>query len=190
MELSDNHAPDTHTWYTSKYGCLVSDPTIISRNFTFPGDTLTRNIPQTPSPFVRIIHQYRTAWPRPHPSPLSNSIDTEQNYPQFAFRAGTGPASVAQIDVESQLRRLDQPLGNCTQGIIPFDSPLFSLESVIPPPPSGVPENVQNAANPVAVMIRQVGAEQCRNDSDKKMSALSNRTFNNPTRHDTRNLTV
>jgi hypothetical protein len=184
MELSDNHAPDTHTWYTSKYGCLITDPTVISRTFTFPGDTLTRHIPQTPAPLVRITNQYRTAWPS-----ISNN-DMEQNYPQFAFRPGTGPASVAQVDVESQLRRLDQPLGHCTQGIIPFDSPLFSLESAIPPPPSGVPENVQNAANPVAAMIRQIGAEQCRNDADKNMSALSNRTFNNPTRQDTRNLTV
>jgi len=110
-------------------------------------------------------------------------IETEMNHPQFAFHAG-GPATPYQIDVESQLRRLDQPLTKC-QAIIPEDAPLHR-NTVAPPPVHGVPEGVQNAANPVAAMVRRVGAEQCRIDADTVASAMSGRWVNNPTRQDTK----
>jgi len=109
-------------------------------------------------------------------------IDVEMNHPQFAFRAG-GPGTPYQIDVESQLRRLDQPLGNC-QAIIPEDAPLY-VNTVAPPPVSGVAYGVQNASNPVAAIVTKVGAETCRIQADTVASAMSGRRFNNPTRQDT-----
>jgi hypothetical protein len=110
-------------------------------------------------------------------------IETEMNHPQFAFKVG-GPASAYQIDVESQLRRLDQPLTNC-QAVIPDDAPLYR-NTVEPPPTQGLDPRVQNATNPTAAMVMRVGAEQCRIDADKVAVAMSGRWSNNPTRQDTK----
>jgi hypothetical protein len=115
-------------------------------------------------------------------------IQTEMNHPQFAFRAG-GPGTPYQIDVESQLRRLDQPLTNC-QAVIPEDAPLYR-NTVAPPPTQSVSPGVQNAANPIAVMTRTDDpAAACRRDADTVATGLSNRRFYNPTRQDTMRLGI
>jgi len=189
--------PNTAGWYKTNYGCLRTDPTMISRFHTFPDAVIPRGFPEDPAPPAKVCSdtvcgqavtvdavgciQYRTAWPQRYVDP-NGMIETEMNHPQFAFKAG-GPATQYQIDVESQLRRLDQPLTNC-QAIIPEDAPLYR-NTVAPPPAVGVPEGVQNAANPIAAMVRQVGAEQCRIDADSVAAAMSGRWLNNPTRQDT-----
>ncbi len=191
-------APNTSTWYKTNYGCLRTDPTLISRLHTFPDAVIPRGFPEDPAPPAKVCSdtvcsvpltaegvgctQYRSAWPQRYVDPTA-MIETEMNHPQFAFHAG-GPATPYQIDVESQLRRLDQPLTKC-QAIIPEDAPLHR-NTVAPPPVHGVPEGVQNAANPVAAMVRRVGAEQCRIDADTVASAMSGRWVNNPTRQDTK----
>jgi hypothetical protein len=115
-------------------------------------------------------------------------IQTEANHPQFAFRAG-GPGTPYQIDVESQLRRLDQPLTNC-QAVIPEDAPLYR-NTVAPPVFASPDKGVQNAGNPIAVMTRPDDpASLCRKAADTVASALSDRRFNNPTRQDTMRLGV
>jgi hypothetical protein len=190
-------ALDTSSWYKANSNCIRTDPTLISRRHTFPDAPIPRGIPQDPFGPSRICSdttcsvpvsstgvgctQYKTAWPQQIVDP-TGMIETAMNHPQFAFRVG-GPGTQYQLDVESQLRRLDQPLGNC-QAIIPEDAPLYR-NTVAPPPPVGVPEGVQNAANPVAAMIRSVGAEQCRIDADTVATAMSGRRFWNPTRQDT-----
>ena len=176
--------PDTHQWYKRNYGCLKTDPTRIARLHTFPDAQIPRGIPFTPVPPMRITDgslTYRTSqdWNTGYSAEM---IDTERNHPQFAFRAGA-PATLYQIGVESQLRRLDQPLGHCTQGVIPMDAPLF-YNTVAPPTPVGVSEAVQNAGNPVAVMIRDDG-NKCRIAADSVAVSMSGRRFNNPTRQDT-----
>jgi len=184
---------DTSSWYKTNYGCLRTDPTMIARLHTFPDAVIPRGFPEDPAPPSRVCAdttcgegvgctQYKTAWPQRYVDPNA-MIETEMNHPQFAFRPG-GPATQYQIDVESQLRRLDQPLTNC-QAVIPEDAPLFH-NTVAPPPTQGASEGVQNAANPVAAMIRRVGAEQCRIDADTVASAMSGRWANNPTRQDTK----
>ena len=191
-------APDTSHWYKTNYGCLRTDPTLISRHHTFPDAVIPRGFPEDPAPPSKVCSdticsvpvtakgagcvQYRSAWPQRYVDP-SAMIETEMNHPQFAFHAG-GPATPYQIDVESQLRRLDQPLSNC-QAIIPDDAPLYR-NTVAPPPVHGVDEGVQNASNPLAAMVRQVGAEQCRMDADAVATSMSGRWFNNPTRQDTK----
>ena len=186
--------PNTSGWYKTQYGCLRTDPTLISRLHTFPDTVIPRGIPDDPAAPAKICSdsacsvdsfgctEYRTAWPQRavDPNPM---IEAEMNHPQFAFRAG-GPGTPYQIDVESQLRRLDQPLGNC-QAIIPEDAPLYQ-NTVAPPPVYGVPEGVQNASNPLAAMIRRVGAEACRQEADAVATAMSGRWANNPTRQDTK----
>jgi len=188
---------DTSSWYKTNYGCIRTDPTLISRFHTFPDAVIPRGVPEDPAAPSRVCSdvtcsvplsaegvgctEYQTAWPQRFvdPNPM---IETAMNHPQFAFRAG-GPGTPYQIGVESQLRRLDQPLTNC-QAIIPPDAPLFR-NTVAPPTPVGVPEAVQNAANPVAAMIRKVGAEACRNAADAVATSMSGRWLNNPTRQDT-----
>jgi len=174
---------------------------MIARLHTFPDAVIPRGFPEDPAPTSRVCSdincaspplaatatavgciQYQTAWPQRYVDPNA-MIDVEMNHPQFAFKAG-GPATPYQIDVESQLRRLDQPLTNC-QAVIPDDAPLY-VNTVAPPPVQGVPEAVQNAANPIAAMIRHVGAEQCRIDADKVATAMSGRWALNPTRQDTK----
>ena len=191
-------APDTSSWYRTNYGCIRTDPTLISRHHSFPDAVIPRGIPEYPAPPSRLCSdticsvpiskegvgcvQYRTAWPQlmVDPEPM---MEAAMNHPQFAFSAG-GPGTVYQIDVESQLRRLDQPLTNC-QAVIPEDAPLFR-NTVAPPPVSGVSEGVQNAANPMAAMIKKVGAEECRIQADAVATAMSGRWLNNGTRQDTK----
>ena len=186
--------PNTERWYKTQFGCIRTDPTLIARLHSFPDAMIPRGLPLDPAPPAKVCSdatcsvpvgvgctQYRTAWPARVVDP-TNMIDVEMNHPQFAFRAG-GPGTPYQIDVESQLRRLDQPLGNC-QAIIPEDAPLY-VNTVAPPPVSGVAYGVQNASNPVAAIVTKVGAETCRIEADTVASAMSGRRFNNPTRQDT-----
>jgi len=190
--------PNTSGWYKTQYGCLRTDPTLISRMHTFPDVVIPRGIPEYPAPPTKVCSdsvcdhavtsetagctEYRTAWPQRTVDPTA-MIETAMNHPQFAFRVG-GPATPYQIGVESQLRRLDQPLTK-NQAIIPEDAPLYK-NTVAPPPVYGVPEGVQNASNPIAAMVRQVGAEACRQEADAVAMAMSGRWANNPTRQDTK----
>jgi len=109
------------------------------------------------------------------------TVAVERNHPTFAFHVGA-PTTLYQIDVESQLRRLDQPLTNC-HAVLAEDSPLYR-NTVAPPPPGDVPKGVQNAGNPVAVLVRP-GGDTCRMEADAVAMAMSGRTFHNPTRQDT-----
>lgn len=185
--------PDTQSWYKTNYGCLRTDPTRIARFHTFPDAVIPRGFPEDPAPPAKVCSdsvcgqpvgciQYKSAWPQRFVDPTA-MIEAYENHPQFAFRAG-GPATPYQIGVESQLRRLDQPLTKC-QAVIAEDAPLYR-NTVAPPPVRGIDEGVQNAANPVAAMVRRVGAEQCRIDADKVAMAMSGRSFHNPTRQDTK----
>lgn len=185
--------PDTSQWYKTNYGCLRTDPTLISRFHTFSDAIIPRGMPDTAAPPMRVCsdtlcgetigcYQYRTAWPSQvvDPEPM---IQTEMNHPQFAFRAG-GPGTPYHIDVESQLRRLDQPLSNC-QAIIPGDAPLYR-NTVAPPAAVNLPVDVQNATNPIAVMTRPDDPSAlCRQAADAVATGLSGRWLNNPTRYDT-----
>lgn len=173
-------APNTGGWYQRHYGCLKSDPTLIARHHTFPDAMIPRGIPEDPAAPSKICLEYRTAWPAEEID-AEPMIETERNHPQFAFHVG-GPGTPYQIDVESQLRRLDQPLTKC-QAVIADDAPLYR-NTVAPPPPVGVPAYVQNAANPVSVILHP-GESACREAADAVAFAMSGRTFNNPTRQDT-----
>lgn len=175
--------PDTSTWYKTQYGCLTSDPTLIARFHSFPDAMIPDGVPHDPAAPAKICLSYRTAWPQEDVD-AADMVDTERNHPQFAFHPG-GPGTPYQIDVESQLRRLDQPLTNC-QAMLPMDAPLFR-NTVAPPPPMNVPPAVQNAANPVAAILVRGGAggEDCRVAADAVATSMSGRWLNNPTRQDT-----
>jgi hypothetical protein len=175
-------APATGSWYATQYGCLRGvDPSAIARQHSFPDAVLPRGVPETPAPFSKVCLEYRTAWPL-GAAPAAAMVEVEASHPQFAFRPG-GPGTVAQIDAESQLRRLDQPLTNC-QAVLAGDAPLYR-NTVAPPPPTNVPAGAQNAANPLAAIVRPGPADACRAEADRVASSMSGRWLNNPTRQDT-----
>jgi hypothetical protein len=175
-------SPDTSSWYGVAQGCLKSDPTLISRFHTFPDAVIPRGKPDEPAAPSRICMDYRTAWPL-EVADAAAMVDAEAQHPQFAFRGGA-PGTVYQIDVESQLRRLDQPLGRC-QAVLATNAPLYR-NTVAPPTPMGVSPEVQNAANPIAaIMGPDRGADACRDAADAVASKMSGRWVNNPTRYDT-----
>lgn len=180
---------DTRSWYQTQYGCLRSDPTAISRKHTFPDAVIPRGIPDDPAAPSRICLEYRTAWAQEEVD-ATPMVITEAHHPQFAFRGGA-PGTVYQIDVESQLRRLDQPLvggGVGCQATLASDAPLYR-DTVAPPVPSNVPSGPQNAANPVAAILRP-GENPCREAADAVATAMSGRWIHNPTRQDTQRFDI
>jgi hypothetical protein len=172
-------APDTSAWYSRKHGCIKGvDPTEITRKFTFPDMMLGVGIPLDPSPYTRVCMNYVSSSPLEDLDP-SAMVETAQNHPQFAFRP-RGP-NATQVDVESQLRRLDQRLTKM-QAVIAEDAPLFR-NTVQPPQPAGVRSDVLNASNPISSIIRP-GAI-CRDTADALAVQHSGLRFNNTTRQDT-----
>lgn len=173
--------PASGSWYTPRYGCLTWDPTLVARRHLFPDAHIPEGVPLDPGAANRVCRlEYKNAW-EPEVVDATAMVETEMAHPQFAFRAG-GPATPYQIDVESQLRRLDQPSGKC-QAIIPEDAPLHR-NTVAPPPPVNVPSGPHLAANPVAVIIAP-GGEVCRDAADAVATSMSGRWVNNCTRQDT-----
>lgn len=175
--------PDTSNWYTRRYGCLRTDPTLIASRHTFPDAALPIAVPPSMGAPSKICLGYRNAWPLEKGADPVATVEVERNHPTFAFHVGA-PTSVYQIDVESQLRRLDQPLTNC-QAVLAEDSPLYR-NTVKPPAATDVPRGVRNAGNPDAAILRSgLGADACRMEADAVASAMSGRPFHNPTRQDT-----
>jgi hypothetical protein len=172
--------PNTQDWYATRMGCLTWDQTRVARLHSFPDAAIPLGKPLDPAPHSKICLSYRTSAPAGAVS-SAGMMETEMAHPQFAFRPG-GPGTPYQIDVESQLRRLDQPLTKI-QAVIPMDAPLFR-DTVAPPVPTNVPAGPQNAANPIAAVVRP-NSDPCRAAADAVASQLSSRWINNPTRLDT-----
>ena len=177
-------APNTSTWYTRHMGCIRWDQTAVASKHSFPDAPIPRGIPLDPGAHAKICLEYRSSAP---PSIVSSeaTLETEMAHPQFAFRPG-GPGTPYQIDVESQLRRLDQPLSK-VQAVLPDNAPLYR-NTVAPPTPVNVPANVQNAGNPIAVLVKPDG-DPCRAAADAVATSMSSRWINNPTRQDTQRFT-
>jgi hypothetical protein len=195
MEDFAKAPPDTSGWYQTQYGCLRTDPTLIARYYSFP-DVVLPIAPLTPAPAAQVCGsslcrpspgkqvncvQYDTPWPmeRVDSAPI---VAASLNHPQFAFHTW-GPATPAQMDMESSLRGLDLPISK-NQAVLPHNGPLF--RSMDPPPVTGLPEGVQNACNPVAAMV--TGRDSYRESQDAAASAASSRLFHNSTLLDTAKL--
>ena len=178
-------APDTSNWYSRRSACLRTDPTLIASRHIFPDANLPIGMPPSIGAPAKICAGYRNAWSLETVADPAETVAVERNHPTFAFHVGA-PTTLYQIDVESQLRRLDQPLSNC-QAVLADDSPLYrnTVAPPVPSPGSGdIPKGVQNAGNPVAVLVRP-GGDTCRMEADTVAAAMSGRTFHNPTRQDT-----
>jgi len=173
-------APDTTSWYSRRQGCLKGvDPTEIARMYTFPDGRIPMGIPMDPAAASKICLGYVDSRP-PELVDADGMMEAARNHPQFAFRP-RGPAA-SQVDVESQLRRLDQRLSKM-QAVIADDAPLYR-NTVQPPQAIGVRADVQNATNPISSITRP-GEAVCREGSDSYALSMSGRRFNNTTRQDT-----
>jgi hypothetical protein len=108
------------------------NPTAIAQRHTFSDAPIPRGVPFDPAAPSKICLEYRTAWPAVANSEGASAamVEVERHHPQFAFSAGFGPVTVAQVDAESQLRRLDQPLTRC-QPVLADDAPLFTVVDAI-----------------------------------------------------------
>ena len=172
-------APDTSSWYTRKQGCIKGvNPTEITSRYTFPDQMLPMGIPLDPAPSTKICKNYVNNRPQVMLDP-SYLVEAAQNHPQFAFRP-RGP-NATQVDIESQLRRLDQRLTKM-QAVIAEDAPLFR-NTVQTPPPTGVRADVLNASNPISTIVRP--GPICRDAADAYAVQKSGLRFNNTTRQDT-----
>jgi hypothetical protein len=173
---------NTSSWYKPQLGCLRWDQTRVATRHSFPDAPIPRGKPLDPGAAGRVCGLiYGNPWPMEAVAG-ADMVDTEMNHPQFAFQAAYGPATRYQIEVESELRTLNVPLGKC-QPVYPMDAPLFRNE-VAPPLVKCLDPRVQNACNPIAVIVGPRG-DGCRVDADAVTTSMSGRWLNNPTRQDT-----
>lgn len=151
------------------------DPGMILRR-TLP----TQHVAQTldPRPWAKICLQYTTTgedMPAPQVGPEVVLPSGGQFYPASRYSAA--------IDSESQLRRLDRPLGTCEgdQYVPPETGDMFNSRLLVPRSPA-VSAQVAEVAFPKTLMT--AGPYPCRNQNDVQNLGLSDRLFNNATKQD------
>jgi hypothetical protein len=159
--------------------CLKThwDPTkILSR--TLPD----RYVPQPtdPRPWTRICMEYVTAGDQ-EPAPQVGSQVVMPSGGQFY-----PPTRYANsIDSESELRRLDRPLGTCEskQWKPTASSDMFQARVLVPDRKTVMPLRVEEIAFPSALL--RAGPYECRAEQDRVNQALSSDyRFNNATKQD------
>jgi len=165
--------------------CLKThwDPTAILR-LTLPGGGgggSSMALPLDPRPWTRICMQYTTAGEQERaPDVPAGAVFPSggQFYPPGRYQAA--------IDEESQLRRLDRPLGTCegNQWEPSLRGDMFNSRVLVPDrAPPADPMRVQEIAFPKALL--RSGPYDCREANDKAAVAMtSDYIFNNATKQD------
>lgn len=161
--------------------CLQShwDPTQILRR-TLPAGYVAQ--PLDPRPWTRICMQYTTAGSGDQPAPATDPNTVLPGGGQFYPPDRYSNA----IDAESQLRRLDRPLGTCEQSQwepTP-SSDMYDARKLVPrnAVPSD-PSRIQELAYPKALL--RAGPYDCREQNDRAAMALSSEfQFNQATKQD------
>lgn len=160
--------------------CLQShwDPTAILRH-TLPAGYVPQ--PLDPRPWTKVCMQYTTAGDNEPAPAVNNAIvlpSGGQFYPPGKYQAA--------IDQESQLRRMDRPLGTCEANQWEpslrsdmFDARILVPRNTIPSDPS----RIQEVAFPKALL--RAGPYDCREQADRyNMLTSSDYLFNNATKQD------
>ena len=160
--------------------CLKThwDPTTILRR-TLPSGYVAQ--PLDPRPWAKICMEYTTtgdAQPAPATPDSVVMPSGGQFYPPDKYQRA--------IDAESQLRRLDRPLGTCEadQWEPTLRSDMFNARILVPDraAPSD-PARIQEVAYPKALL--RSGPYPCREEADKINTAMtSDFVFNNATKQD------
>jgi hypothetical protein len=161
--------------------CLKShwDPTQILRR-TLPAGYVAQ--PLDPRPWTRICMQYTTAGSGDQPAPPTDPNMVLPSGGQFYPPDRYANA----IDAESQLRRLDRPLGTCEadQWEPTIRSDMYDARQLVPR--DSVPRDpsrIQELAYPKALL--RAGPYACREADDRAAVALSSEfNFNQATKQD------
>jgi hypothetical protein len=151
------------------------DPTAILRR-TLP----TQYVPQTldPRPWAKICLRYTTTGEdlgAPEVPASTVLAGAGQFYPTSRYMEG--------IDAESQLRRLDRPLGTCEKDQYEpsMQGDMFNQRLLVPTATTDT-RLVDEATNPKVLIT--AAPYVCRHQNDLKNIALSDRMFNNATKQD------
>lgn len=155
--------------------CLKThwDPTMILRH-SLP--TQHVDLPMDPRPWTRICMEYTTAGDNEPAPSISTSVDLPsggQFYPPTRY--------LQAIDQESQLRRLDRPLGlsEKAQYVPSAHGSLYSMRPIVKQLDSRF---VSELAVPQALL--RDGPYPCREEADQRNVARSTMLFNNATKQD------
>jgi hypothetical protein len=158
--------------------CLRShwDPEQIIRR-TLPNAPLA--VPLEPRPWTKVCLNYVTSQDfedAPRPSDDLVMPAGGVNYPPSRFREA--------IDQESQLRRLDRPLGTCErdQYIPPRTGDMYRPNATVPDRGPISDRFIQELAFPMAAM--RAGPYDCREQAEKQAWSYSTKLFNNTTKQD------
>lgn len=158
--------------------CLKThwDPTMILRH-SLPTQYVA--LPMDPRPWTRICMEYTTAGDNEPAPPISASIDMPSGgkfYPPNRY--------LQAIDNESQLRRLDRPLGlsERSQYTPSKKSDMFNSQVLIPERKQVDSRFISELAVPQALL--RDGPYPCREEADIRNVARSTKLFNNATKQD------
>ncbi len=162
--------------------CLKThwDPTAILRH-TLPSGGRSMALPLDPRPWTRVCMEYTTAGEQERAPDVPAGMvlpSGGQFYPPGRYQAA--------IDEESQLRRLDRPLGTCegNQWEPSLRSDMFNSRILVPDrAPPADPLRVHEIAFPKALL--RSGPYDCREANDRAAIAMtSDFVFNNATKQD------
>lgn len=163
--------------------CLKThwDPTMILRHTLPSGGGGPLALPLDPRPWTKVCMRYTSAGAQEEapPTPAGLMLPSGgQFYPPGRYQAA--------IDEESQLRRLDRPLGTCegNQWEPSLRSDMFNAHVLVPDrAPPADPMRVHEIAYPKALL--RSGPYECRAADDRVATALtSDFIFNNATKQD------
>jgi hypothetical protein len=161
-------------------------PPVCIRSHWDPTKIIARTLPQTlvstpldPRPWTKVCLNYVTSQdfeeaPRPADNtvfPMGGSV-----YPPTRYREA--------IDQESELRRLDRPLGTCQrEEYTPsYSGSLYRAGTTIPDKGPVSDMFIQELAFPKACI--RTGPYPCRQEAEEAAWVKSNRMFNNTTKQD------
>jgi len=158
--------------------CLKThwDPTAILRK-TLPTEHVQQAL--DPRPWARICMEYTTTGEQSFTPQVSASVvlpSGGQFYPVGRYMEA--------IDKESELRRLDRPLGTCDadQWEPNQHGDMYNPRLLVPTRMNVNPALIQEVAFPKTVMTS--GPYDCRKNDDMTNVHLSDRRFNNATKQD------
>lgn len=154
--------------------CLRShwDPEMIIRR-SLPSARVS--LPLDPRPLTKVCMEYVTDAPFEMAPKVPDSLVFPSGgvfYPPTRYRAA--------VDRESELRRLERPLGLCEDAQFTPQKNMFTPNATVPD--RGVQNDrfIQELAFPMALM--RSGTYECRRENDLEAIALNDKMFNNATK--------
>jgi len=132
-----------------------------------------------PRPWAKICTEYVTTGEDIPPASLNNEIvmpSGGQFYPIGRYMEA--------IDSESQLRRLDRPLGICEKDQFTPNASgdMFNARTLVPRTQNINPRLISEVSFPKVLLT--AGPYECRAELDQQNMLLSSRLFNNATKQD------